>query len=352
MLDFGITLSAMYLMPQFIQRGIGLPIAVAGVVLFPGGLMNAIFSLVAGKLYDKIGAKIPALCGFTLALCGAALLLFTNTNTPVWYVIACHVILLIGVPLGMSPSQTSALGSLPPELSTDGSSILNTMQQVWGAICTAVATSLLGIGMGAYGGSNPAESFTNGFHYGIVFPLILAALGILIAFRLPQKQEAIASEHPAESDAPIRAIMKADVFTIDENATLLEALEIITDKKVSGMPVVDAEGRPKSFISDGDILRHLANTLPVFNNAYSFALMRNAKDEMGQRLRQLLNRKVSEIHLAKLVSVDVTDDLEDICRVMNERNLRKVPVMENGKMVGILNASNITKYALSLYQAG
>ena len=98
MLVFGITMSSMYLIPQYLQRGLLLPIAVAGLVLLPGGLMNAVFSLVSGRLYDKIGARVPVLAGFALAAVGALLFLFTSTSTAVWYVILCQVILLIGVP--------------------------------------------------------------------------------------------------------------------------------------------------------------------------------------------------------------------------------------------------------------
>lgn len=191
MLDFGITLSAMYLMPQYIQNGLLLAVAMAGIVLLPGGTMNAVFSLISGRLYDKIGAKIPAICGFLLSALGTIMLLTTDTESPVWFVILCHMILLIGVPLAMSPSQTSGLNSLPPELSTDGSTILNTMQQVWGAVCTAVATSLLGIGKDAFTGEDPtgALSFTNGFHYGLYFTLTLAVLGFIISLTLPNKKK-------------------------------------------------------------------------------------------------------------------------------------------------------------------
>lgn len=189
MLDFGITLSAMYLIPQFIQSGMGLAIALAGVVLLPGGCMNAIFSLVSGKLFDKIGPKIPAVLGFGLAAVGCILLLFTRPSTPVWYIIFCHMIVLIGVPLAMSPSQTEALSSLPQKISTDGSTILNTFQQVWGAICTAVATFLLGVGEHAFSGANRSGAFTNGFHYGITFTLVLALAGFCLAFTLKGKRK-------------------------------------------------------------------------------------------------------------------------------------------------------------------
>lgn len=193
MLDFGITLSAMYLMPQFIQNGMGILVAFTGIILLPGGCMNAVFSLVSGRLFDRIGPKIPAVLGFGLAAAGGVLLLFTTKDTPVWYIILCHMILLIGVPLAMSTSQTQALSSLPPELSTDGSTILNTFQQVWGAVCTALATLLLGIGEKAFSGTDPRGSFTNGFHYGITFTLILALAGFCLAFTLKDTRKGSAN---------------------------------------------------------------------------------------------------------------------------------------------------------------
>ena len=188
MLSFGITLSAMFLMPQYIQRGLGIPVALTGIVLLPGGLMNAIFSMISGKLYDKIGAKLPVKLGFLLAAAATILLLLTSATSPAWYVILCHMLLLTGVPMAMAPSQTSGLASLPGELSADGSTILNTMQQVWGAVCTAVATSLLGIGQLAYSGEDIGERFTNGFHYGIAFTLVLAIAGFAVSFALKEKK--------------------------------------------------------------------------------------------------------------------------------------------------------------------
>lgn len=352
MLTFGITMSSMYLMPQYVQNGLLIPVALTGIALLPGGVMNAVFSLISGRLYDKVGAKGPAMCGFLLATIGTVMLLMANTESPIWYVILCHMVLLSGVPLAMSPSQTSGLNSLPPELSTDGSAILNTMQQVWGAVCTAVATSLLGIGRAAYVGAEDATgamAFTNGVHYGLYFTLILAVLGFLLSLKLPKRVSKPEQAHQEAVRNPLCAIMKSDVYTIQEDATLLDALQLITEKKISGVPVLSASGQPVGFVSDGDILRYLSNAEPLFVNAYSFAALRSANQEFDEKLRELVQLKVADIIQNKLIYVDVNDDLGDVCRILNEQHLKKVPVMENGRMVGIINRSNITKYALNLY---
>ena len=66
------------------------------------------------------------------------------------------------------------------------------MQQVLGAIATAVATSMLGLGQASYyaaGGSSAAEAFTAGSHWGFAFTLVLAVCGLAVAFMLKKHAE-------------------------------------------------------------------------------------------------------------------------------------------------------------------
>lgn len=98
MVNFGITLSAMYILPQFYQNGMLLAVAVTGVVMLPGGIVNALMSMISGRIYDRIGARGPVVCGFGLSIVGAAALLFATPESPLAYVIACHVVMMIGVP--------------------------------------------------------------------------------------------------------------------------------------------------------------------------------------------------------------------------------------------------------------
>lgn len=190
MINFGITLYAMFILPQYLQNALLLPVALTVIVMLPGGVINTIISLCSGMLYDKIGAKIPVTLGFILSIIGTILLIMTNSETSIAYVIMCHIIVMIGVPLAMSPAQSSGLKSLPANMFTYGSTILNTMQQVWGAICTAVATSLLGIGQSFYNGSDNAVSFLYGSRFGFGFALCLAVFGFIISLFLKNTKKA------------------------------------------------------------------------------------------------------------------------------------------------------------------
>lgn len=189
MINFGIILSAMYLLPMYIQKGLLVPVALTGIIMFPGGVMNAVVSAVAGRMYDHVGARMPARIGFIISMVGALMLAFTSTHSAIWYVIMAHIILMIGAPLAMSPSQTYGLNSLTGPIAADGSAIMNTLQQIVGAIATAIATSLLGIGQAAYmatGANHAAGAFVNGAHYGFFFTFALAIVGFLLALRIPK----------------------------------------------------------------------------------------------------------------------------------------------------------------------
>ena len=422
MLNFGITLSAMYILPQFYQNGMLLAVAFTGIVMLPGGIINALVSMFAGKLFDRIGARIPALVGFALSIIGAALLLFVTPDSSLAYVIACHIIMMIGVPLAMSPCQTHALSSLPHNLSTDGSTILNTLQQVLGAICTAAATSLLATGQSAYftaGGTDSALAFTQGSHYGFLFTLALAIVGFLFALGIKNRKASGAAPmqsskkgeisgnaaHPSAMNAPAAAtsasvdgstptmaasasadgstptmaasasaennnanshfdpmpldsqsaqsllaqLMKTEVYTLPETATALEALALFSEKGISGAPVVNEKGKVTGFVSDGDIIGTLSKQNPTFTSFYAVAYDNGADSQLDEKLSALRTMTVDQLSTKTVLSVDINDDMRDVCTLLSAHHLKKVPVLDEGTMVGIINRSDITHYAVRFY---
>ncbi|ANK61446.1 DHA2 family efflux MFS transporter permease subunit [Loigolactobacillus backii] len=187
MIDFMIIMSSMYLLPIYWQKGLLVPVALTGILMLPGGLMNAVVSTIAGRLYDGYGVRRPAMVGFLITVIGALMLFFSRADSSYLYVVSAHVILMIGIPLALSPAQTFGLNSLPQQMSADGSSIMNTLQQIFGAIATALATSLLGLGE-AKSSVHGSINVTNGTHYGFALTVGLAVLGFLLTFALPRKQ--------------------------------------------------------------------------------------------------------------------------------------------------------------------
>ncbi|AVK63941.1 EmrB/QacA family drug resistance transporter [Lactobacillus sp. CBA3606] len=188
MIDFGIIMSSMYLLPMYWQKGLLAPVAMTGILMLPGGIINAVISATSGHLFDSYGARYLTRGGFALTFIGALMLIFTTTHSSYWYVVLAHVILMIGAPLAMSPAQTYGLNALRGPVAADGSTILNTLQQILGALATAIATSLLGIGQSASHATG-ATAFVHGVHYGFWFTLALSVLGFIISLMVSNQPE-------------------------------------------------------------------------------------------------------------------------------------------------------------------
>jgi DHA2 family lincomycin resistance protein-like MFS transporter len=183
MLNFAIILSSMYLLPMFWQNGLAIPVALTGIVMLPGGVINAVVSAIAGRFSDLVSPKLLILLGYGTTIIGLILLMLTRATSPMWYVIIGHIVVMIGAPLAMSPSQTFGLSALNQATSSDGSTIMNTFQQIIGAVATAIATSLLAFGQQLSNGGHQV-AFTTGFHVGLMFTLIVAIVAFLVALTI------------------------------------------------------------------------------------------------------------------------------------------------------------------------
>jgi len=132
-----------YIIPNYSQFVWSTKPSVAGMLLFPGCVVGAIVTLVAGRLLDKLGPRIPILggCGFILA----SMLLFNLCGTfTAMIFVGCYIVFTIGQGSSVGNTMTYSLGQLPDTYSADGNAVLNTLQQLAGAVGTAVATSIVG----------------------------------------------------------------------------------------------------------------------------------------------------------------------------------------------------------------
>lgn len=152
-----IILSSMLLMPMYLQRGLLMTTFATGLIMLPGGVVNGAMSLVTGRLFDKYGPKWLVIFGLIIAAVTLWFFSGITTASAVWFIILLHSFLMIGISMVMMPAQTNGLNQLPPEYYPDGTAIMNTLQQVAGAIGTALAVSLLTTRQAAYMKANPGD---------------------------------------------------------------------------------------------------------------------------------------------------------------------------------------------------
>jgi len=181
--------STMIMLPLLLQNVMGLTAFAAGLAMMPGGILNGIMAPISGVLFDKFGPRALMIPG--LLLLSASLWLFSGVDAS-WsqgYVIGLNVMMMVGISLVMMPAQTTGLNQLPKKLYPHGTAIMNTLQQVAGAIGTALFISIMTTGMNDYMAAssdptNPMEAVSGmvaGLHNAFVVGACLSILTIVIA---------------------------------------------------------------------------------------------------------------------------------------------------------------------------
>ncbi len=346
MLALMIVLSMNIIMPLFIQNALDVPAFTASLTLFPAIICSCIIAPIAGKIYDKKGAKDILPFGFFLMFIFIALLGLTRNVNSLLLIGILYVPVIIGSSFIIGPVQSYALSHLNKKQNPHGVTMMSTGFQIAGCAGSSLFTGVysLVIGLTIANGSSEVE----GLHTALLVTLLVAAIISIIGFIISLSVKRYEKNYIPEKHITLSTIMKKDVFTVKDTDDLLTVLKFITNKKISGVPVVNKTGKLVGFISDGDIMRYLSKSHPLFVNAYSFAAI-NEENNFDEKLASLMKSKAKDVAKKKTITIDINTSVEEVCKILNDKHLKKAPVMENGKMVGIINRSNITKYAINTY---
>ncbi|GAB3730045.1 MDR family MFS transporter [Nocardiopsis nanhaiensis] len=131
------------LLPLYMQNILGYDTLVTGLTLLPGGLLMGLLAPFVGRLYDRFGPRPLVTPGATLVAAVMWSMSLFGTETPVWHIVAAHMVLSAGLGLMFTPLLTGALGSLRSELYSHGSAVVGTVQQVAGAAGTAAFVAVM-----------------------------------------------------------------------------------------------------------------------------------------------------------------------------------------------------------------
>ena len=184
LLSFGLMLGMVTVLPIYLQTTLGATAFATGLVVMPGGILQAFLSPIVGRLFDSYGPRPLMIPGSLLMVAGLWLMATLGENSAVWMVVGMHVIFSLGMCLMMTPLMTTALSSLPKKLYSHGSAIMNTFQQLAGAMGTAFLVVFLARGTlaGAAAGLSPAAATAQGTHWAF---LCAGVAGIAIAVIAP-----------------------------------------------------------------------------------------------------------------------------------------------------------------------
>jgi CBS-domain-containing membrane protein len=144
-------------------------------------------------------------------------------------------------------------------------------------------------------------------------------------------------------------VMTRNVISVDPDATVLQAARLMLQHHISGLPVVDQNGRLVGVLSEGDFLRRREMQTARRRSRWLEFLMgpgRTAADYVHSH-----GNKVSEVMTPQVTTVGEEAALEDIVQLMERHRIKRVPVMRGDKLVGIVTRANLMHAMVSLSRA-
>jgi EmrB/QacA subfamily drug resistance transporter len=135
--------SIVFLLPLFLQNIRGLTALQTGILMLPAVLGSIVTMPLAGRLYDKIGPKVPVVAGLLLTAATTFWMRTIDTTTPDNLLRWMLFVRSMGIGLAMMPVMTYALATVEQKMTAQASSILNVSRTVFASLGVAVFATLL-----------------------------------------------------------------------------------------------------------------------------------------------------------------------------------------------------------------
>lgn len=343
------------LLPIFLQNLLGATPLETGIIMLPGAVIGALTAMMAGRLFDKLGVRKLAVPGTFIACIGGIGLLSYNLETPLVFVACVYTLLALGLEFTMTPLNTWGINSLDNRVIQHANATANTINQISASLGTAILVSLSATSTFIYPNMPQPEQQMAGIHISFCFTAVMLALIFLfVVFAVrdrkvePSAQASyMAEDAPEQPYARVRVgyFMNSEPYSVTSDSTIRDVAQIMATRKTSGLPVVDGEGKVVGFISDGDIMKYLGRKDATVLDSTNMLYQIPDDGDLAGRLVELFGLNVMKIATSHAISVNKEMPIEDACKLLAERRLKKVPVVagEDQRLVGTLSRSDIIR---------
>jgi EmrB/QacA subfamily drug resistance transporter len=206
--------SGMLLTPIYVQNIRGISPMDAGLMMLPGAILMALMSPITGRLFDKFGGRVLAVTGLLITTVTSYFFSKLTLETTYFHLIILYSVRMFGMSMVNMPVTTNGLNQLPTRFYPHGTAMNNTLQQVSGAIGTAILVTVMSNRAESYGKELAAEAMKNattqptpealaqlqqqitmqatleGINYAFFITVFISAVSLILAFFIKRAKQA------------------------------------------------------------------------------------------------------------------------------------------------------------------
>jgi CBS domain-containing protein len=141
-------------------------------------------------------------------------------------------------------------------------------------------------------------------------------------------------------------VMTRDVITVSPEDPLQEVAKILLKHRISGVPVLDKDGKLVGVVSEGDLMRR-AETDTDNHRSWWLRLFVGAETLANDYVRSHA-RKVADIMTTSVLTAAPDTPLRDIASLMERNRVKRLPIVEDGRLIGIVSRANLMQAFASM----
>lgn len=141
-------------------------------------------------------------------------------------------------------------------------------------------------------------------------------------------------------------IMTKEVVTVKPETSIEELASILVKHGISGAPVVDNSGSLYGIVTEDDLIsRNKRLHIPTVVSFLDAAIYLESSKKFEEEVKRLAATRVADICKRKVVTLTEDASVIDIATIMSEKNIHLLPVVRDGKIVGIVGKRDVVKAA-------
>ncbi len=184
-----VVLGLSFLIPNYSQLVMGAGATEAGSILLPGCVVGAVMAPLSGRILDRLGPRRPILAGAACAFIGTVLFAALSRNLATLPAICIYVCFAFGQSLMVGNSMTTSLSFLPADTKADGNAVINTLQQLAGAVGTSVSSAIVNAAQVGVAADGMAAATMAGTREAYVLLVVVAIVPFVAMFWVTAKQK-------------------------------------------------------------------------------------------------------------------------------------------------------------------
>jgi CBS domain-containing protein len=134
-------------------------------------------------------------------------------------------------------------------------------------------------------------------------------------------------------------IMARDVIIVSETSTVNDVAKVLLDRGISAVPVVDDSGRVTGMVSEGDLL-HRSESGTRRRRSWWLSLFADPEVLADEFVKEH-SRRVSDVMTRNVITARPDTEVVEIAELLEKNRIKRVPIIEDGKLVGIVSRANL-----------